>query len=267
MLKKGLIVGAGVLLLGLLFFGTSLSSYVGTSVRMVRESVKDSVPLGLELERAKDLIKQLDPEIRRHEHQIAKEEVAVEMLRDSVETREADLAKAERQIKRLASDLESGDSYYVYDDRSFTAGQVESDLSNRFEKFKTAETTTMNKRKTLNARTERLESAREKLIEMRNAKSQLELEVAELESRLEALELAQVGSEFKIDNSALSRTRETIREIKTRIEVEERVIGADAKITGEIPLEEDEASSENVLDEVTNYFGGERAEASVAIGN
>ena len=255
MLKKGLIVGAGALLLGLLFFGTSLVSYVTTGVGMVRESVQGSVPLDFELERAKQLIKQLEPEIRSHERQIAREEVEVKALQQGVEAREADLATAERHIKRLAGDLEKGDSYYVYDSKSFTSAQVESDLANRFEKFKKAEAVTVNKRKILNARTERLENTRAKLIEMRNAKSQLELEVAELESRLEALKLAQIGNETNIDDTSLSNTRKMINEIKTRIEVEEQVANQDANITGEIPLDEDEAASTDLLDDVTNYFG------------
>lgn len=268
MLKKGLIVGAGALLLGLLFFGTSLSSYVSTSVGMVRDSVQGSVPIEFELKRAKDLIQRIEPEIRNHERLIAREEVEVKGLQTKVEDREADLATAERHIKRLANDLEKGDSYYVYNDKSYTSNQVESDLAARFEKFKKAEAVTQTERKILNARSERLENARAKLIEMRNAKSQLELEVAELESRLEAVKLAQVGTEYSVDDSSVSATRQMINDIKTRIEIEEQVVNADSKITGEIDLDEDEAASTNLLEEVTNHFGSENGEvAEIAIGN
>jgi len=63
MLKKALFVGGGLAILAVLFFGRDAVSYVSTSVAKLHESVKDSVPVEFEIERARKMIKDLVPEI------------------------------------------------------------------------------------------------------------------------------------------------------------------------------------------------------------
>jgi len=50
----------------------------------------------------------------------------------------------------------------------------------------------------------------------------------------------------------LSRTRQLLDEIATRIDVEEETVAVDTQYFGEIELEE--PSSENLLDEISGYF-------------
>ncbi len=78
--------------------------------------------------------------------------------------------------------------------------------------------------------------------------------------------MAQTSTQLNLDDSQLSRTRELLDEIATRIDVEEETMNVDMEYFGEIDL--DEPSDENLLDEITSYF--ERApephsEAFVAI--
>jgi hypothetical protein len=87
------------------------------------------------------------------------------------------------------------------------------------------------------------------------AKRQLEVEVENLEARAKMLEVAQTTSEFNFDDSQLSRTRELINDINTRLEVGEKLINQDVQLHDRIPLDDEEAaSSEDVLDAVTKYF-------------
>ncbi len=69
MLKKGLVAGGGLALLLGLFLGRDVFSYVKTSFGWVKDSVKDSVPVQFELERARKMIQDLDPEISQHKRQ------------------------------------------------------------------------------------------------------------------------------------------------------------------------------------------------------
>ena len=83
MVKKGILIGMGVLVFLGLLFGRDGLSHLKTSVGWVRQSVHDSVPVEFEISRARQMIKDLDPEIHRNMHLIAKEEVEVKHLRNN----------------------------------------------------------------------------------------------------------------------------------------------------------------------------------------
>ena len=263
MLKKTLWVGAGaVLLLGLLF-GRDAFSIVKTSVGRVQTAVSDNVPLEFQLDRAKQMIKDLDKPIHSSTLLIAREEVEVSKLERQISKSQSDLAKAKNDMLRLTGDLERGDSSYVYAGRAYTEKQVKDDLSNRFARFKTTEGTTEKLEQILAARQRGLTAAREKLTAMENARRQLEVDVANLQARQKMVEVAQASSEINIDDSQLARTKDLIGEISSRLDVAEKMVNTDTQLYGEISLE-DAAQDEEITTKVTNYFGGEKKEASTA---
>src|SRR5262245_7106545 len=121
MVKKGIVVGAAALVLVGLLFGKEGFSHVKTSLGWVRQSVRDSVPVEFEISRARQMIKDLDPEIHRNMHLIAKEEVEVKHLRDHLADAEKNLVKNRSDIERLTRDLKGGDRHFVYCGKSYTA--------------------------------------------------------------------------------------------------------------------------------------------------
>ena len=80
MLKKTLFVGAAMTLLLGLCFGRNALSYVKTSVHKVSDTVKNSVPVSYEIDHARQMIKDLGPEILRNMTLIAREEIEVKRL-------------------------------------------------------------------------------------------------------------------------------------------------------------------------------------------
>ena len=252
MVKKSLVVGGVIVLLLGLFFGRDAISYTKTSLGWVRQSVKDAFPVEFELKRARDMITGLTPEIRHNMHVIATEEVEVNGLRDQLTAGEKQLAKNKADIERLTTDLKKGDSHFVYCGKNYTSKQVETDLSNRFEQFKVKEATVAKLRQILAARESGLTAGREKLKAMQAAKTQLELDVANLEARLEMVQVAQTSSNFNFDDSRLSRTKELVKDIGTRIDVAEKLVNAEVTPAGQINL--DEQTSTNITEQVTNYF-------------
>ena len=95
---------------------------------------------------------------------------------------------------------------------------------------------------------------------MLGAKRQLEVEVENLQARLGALRVAQTSSQLNLDDSQLSRTRELLDEIATRIDVEEETMHVDAEYFGEIDL--DQPSEEDLLNDITSYFDGSQQEST-----
>lgn len=264
MVKKGILVGVGVLVLLGLLFGREGASYVKTAVSRVQSGVRDAVPVEFEIGRARQMIKDLDPEIHKNMHLIAREEVDVKNLSEQLATAEAQIAKNRSDIEKLTADLKRGESTFVYAGKSYSQEQVENDLARRFEQYKVKEATLGKLRQVLAARERGLTAGREKLKAMQAAKGQLEVDVANLEARLEMVKVAQSTSEFNFDDSRLSRTKDLVKDIGARIDVAEKLVNAETTYPGEINLDEEPAT--DILDQVTKYFeASEKADATVAV--
>jgi hypothetical protein len=265
MVKKGIFLATAVAVLIGLVFGREGFSHVKTSLGWVRQSVRESVPVEFEISRARQMIKDLIPEIHRNMHLIAKEEVDVKHLRDQLSDAERQLAKNRSDIERLTSDLKDGNKHFVYCGKSYTSKQVENDLSRRFEQYKVKEATLNKLTQVLSARERGLDAGREKLNAMQAAKSQLEVDTANLDARLEMVKVAQSTSEFNFDDSRLSRTRDLIKDIGCRIDVAEKLVHAETTAPGQIALD-DESAHGSITEQVLAYFESSRqAEASVAV--
>lgn len=253
MVKKTVFIAAGLTLLLGLLFGRDAVSYVSTSVSQLSQSVRDSVPIEFEIKRARDMIKDITPEIRRSMHLIAKEEVAVENLAKQIGGLEQKLAKDESSVLKLKADLQSNEGYFYYASTRYTRDQVQADLARRFEEFKTNDATLGSLKKVLNAREQSLESARQKLEGMMAAKQQLEVDVENLEARMKMVEVAQATADFQFDDSHLARTKKALSEIGTRIDVAERMVNTNSNFKFEIPVDQVE-DNKSVVEEVTQYF-------------
>ena len=126
------------------------------------------------------------------------------------------------------------------------------DLANRFERYQTNDATLESLREIHQARTRSLEAARRKLQGMLASKRQLEVDVENLEARLKMVEVAQTASEINVDDSRLGRAKELITDLRTRLDVAERIVNAEGHYRGEILM--DDPRAENIVDHVTEYF-------------
>lgn len=259
MVKKGLIVGAGVLLLALLFAAPFTRSHIMTWWEDGKQFVNDLESTRNQIKRAKVMIKDLSPEITRCEHVVAKVEYEVDQLREDVGEVGQDLEHRHADIMKLKGHLDNGGGTFFVGTRSYSEQRVKEDLELRFAKYKSREATRDNMEQILVAREKGLQAARKKLEEMRAAKSQLEIEVANLESRLALIEVKQTASDINIDDSALANTKELVQSIKTRIEVADKMLNADTEIQDLIPLESEDQEESNISDEIAKYFGDKGA--------
>ncbi|GAA4432624.1 hypothetical protein [Bremerella cremea] len=253
MVRKLACTSAGAALLVGLLFGTDAFSYISTSASRLKDSVKNNVPVEFELDRARKMITDLTPEIRRNMHLIAKEEVEVERLEGRLNDMEEKLASSKTDIVRLKNDLDSGSTHFTYAGHSYSRNAVQTDLVGRFERFKTQDATRVKLESILRARQQGLDAARAKLDGMLTARRQLEVDVENLEARQKMVEVAQTSSKFAFDDSHLSKTKRLIDEIRTRIDVAERMVDVDGEMAGEIQL--DEQVDADISQEVASYFG------------
>jgi chromosome segregation ATPase len=256
MLRKMLVAIGTVTALSALSVLTPLGSYARCATTWLTQSANDAVPLEWEIKRARQMIGDLQPEIANNAKQIAREKIELARLqRQAKECGEA-LDKTQSDIERLSSDLKSGDAKYSYAGQTYTSAQVRDDLANRFSRFKTRRQTYEKLQQMVAAREASLHSAGQRMDTMLAAKSQLEVEIENLQARVGSLRLAQTASPLNLDDSHLSNTRELLDDIAARIDVEEEVATANTYRAGEINL--DEPDSEDLLDAISAYLNSSR---------
>jgi chromosome segregation ATPase len=265
MIKKLIVTSAAVALAGAFFFGRDVVSYARTGAKCVKRTVRDSVPVHFEFQRAKNMVEHLDPEIRRNMHMIAKEEVDIDRLQAQIAKLDQAVQHDRTQLTRLSGDLQEGEVYLVYSGRRYSPEQVKADMALRLKRVKTNDTTLHSLQKVLTARQSRLESARAKLEQTLALKRQAMVEIENLMSRQKMVEVAETANQLAIsfDESSVSRLRDLLDELSTRIEVSERMVDASEDYRDEIPIETDEQV--DVMQEVASYLNqGQPEIASVA---
>ena len=132
---------------------------------------------------------------------------------------------------------------------------MKTDLANRFERFKTSEATLTSLRGMNSARQKSLDAARQKLEGMLAAKRQLEVDVENLEARNKMVEVAQTTSNYQFDDSQLGRVKELVTDLRTRLQVAEKMVNADSSLHDEIPL--DQPTPANIVEQVGQYFSAD----------
>ncbi len=253
MIKRVLFGTIGLVVLAGFLFGRDAVSYLSTSVGRIKDSVKQAVPVSFEIDRARKMVKDLVPDIQKNMHVIAQEEVEVDRLDHQIADCRQKLEKDKKDLLRLKGDAESAQESFNYGGRIYTVAQVKVDLANRFERFKTADQTVNSLQEIYKARQKSLEASRQKLEGMLAAKRQLEVDIENLEARQKMVEVAQTTANYQFDDSQLGQVKELVSDLRTRLQVAEKMVTAESSLHDEIPL--DAPTPANIVDQVTDYFG------------
>jgi hypothetical protein len=252
MIKKAILLVVGIGVTTGILFGRNAASYVSTTYHRLTSSVEEAVPVDFQIDRAKQMVSDLDPEIRRSMHVIAKEEVALEQLNQQLNSNQSKTDKDKQEILRLQTDLGQNKGTYRYASHTYTTDEVKQDLSRRFNRFKVADDTLNSMKQMRDAREKNLDAARQKLSAMINARRKLEVDVQNLEAKRKLVEVAQASSEYVFDDSQLARAKELINDIRTRLDVAAKLANADVNVQSEIVL--DDSAPADITDQVTQYF-------------
>ena len=239
-------------------FGRDAVSYVTTSAGWVKDSVKDAVPVEFEIERARNMLTSLEPEIRQNMQAIAKEEVEVERLERQITKLSQRQHRERSELVRLKDDVNEDRNVYYYAGRRYSREQVKIDLASRLSRAKTNDATLASLDKVMSHRSRGLNAARQKLEQMLSAKRQLVEDIQSLEAQLKMVNVAKTACDFQFDDSRLARTKELVNDIRTRLEVAERMMDVEVNLHDQIPL--DVEVDEDIVDQVAKYFGEYTAE-------
>ena len=231
MVKKGVVATA--LTAGALYvaFGTHAPSYVRTAFHQARHSVKGSVPIQFEIERARDEIAALAPAIDNNKEELARGEVDVEHLERQIAEIRGNLAVEKKRMLSLREGISEGD-LKLTGRVNFTADEVKTELAHRLDHYRTVSRSLEDMETTLKARQRAVLAARQKLTEMANQKRSLALKLESIQARLQAIEATQEKNEFNFDDSSLARAKQTVSDLERRLEVKARVAEMDGHFSG-----------------------------------
>jgi chromosome segregation ATPase len=253
MVKRGIVgavAGAGLLAL---LFGTAAPSYVRTAFHKVRHTAHDNVPIQFEIERARQQVAELEPELHRNIEAIARAEVEIETLQKEIETTQANLQKEAKEIVALRGYLASGDTRLT-NSVAYTDGEIKGELARRLDRYRTIKDIQAEKDQTLNLRKKALVAAREQNAKMRDAKRALTTQIEGIETRLRQIEATQAANEFNFDDSQLARAKKTVAELGKRVEVLARVAEQEGRLSDQgVTVIVD--PSRDVVGEVDAEFG------------
>ena len=257
MLRKLIFGGFATLAASVMLFGDDAFSYLTTGANEVRAAVKNEVPLEFQIKRARDLVDDLVPEVRKSLHVVAQEQVEVEKLEQAIERRQHSLTEKQAAIRTMRDDLDTDSEHFVYAGANYSRDEVTRDLARRFERFQISDETLKRDQSRLEAKRKALASHRQQLEGMLDARKDLEVEIERLEARLRSVRAAETVTQVAIDDSGLSRARQLIEELNGELDVRERLIeeeGAMLTTDGEIPVEVD-AVPVDLTSRIDAYFG------------
>jgi hypothetical protein len=253
-IKRGLIATGGALLLGALVFGVDLMSYLKSGRNTMRSAVKDAVPTEFELQRAKDLVEDIIPEMQANVRLIATEEVEIAQLRQDIAQSGKNIVAEREQISRLTNLLADERAVYNVGGHDYPRQEVRQNLSRRFERFKEAEVVLSGKERLMTTREGSLRGATLMLERTRGQKALLEDKIAGLEAQHRLVQAAAVGSKLQVDGTKLAQAEKLITQIKKRLDVSERVLAHESAFTDPMPV--DTTTDAEFVAEIREHLSG-----------
>jgi len=255
------LVVAGLFLLN----WVGLGSYTSTAWQKIKGNAKKQVPLEFEIERVRNQVSQLIPDMKKNLTVVAEEIVAVENLKEEIADIRTRLMGEQKKMQAMAKDLESGNKFVVYDGKQYSADRVREKLSRDFNSFKRCKAELESKEKLLEAKERALDAARQQLATIRIQKGELEVLIAQLEAELKTVRLAQSQSKYTFDDSKLAQAKATLADIKNRLNAEKNLVELEGQFANDnIPVEKRERSAKDLAKEVNTYFDNNGEEANAA---
>lgn len=256
MCKKISLGVLGLALVAAFVFGGNLLPYGRTAIQNMQDAANDRVPVEFQIDAAKNQLKAIGPEIQRMVHQIAKEKVQIKRIAADIERQEDMLEESYGKMMTLRGHLDSSDEYYVAtNSQKYSRSRVEEDLRHRLTLHQTAEATKNKQAEILRIRRESLEAAMVQLDQAKAQQRELEVQIENLTARNRMNEVIASASEFNIDDSQISKTREMLDAIDAKISAQEEVMNIAPKyFGGQIPVGEEFESNSNVAEDFDAYF-------------
>lgn len=254
---------------GFLFLGTDFPSYVGTVASSVRESVAGQIPIDIELKRAENLIRQIDPQIETCKLDLARAEVDLSNLQEQVVRLDKVVNAQEKELKvgaRLLGNDGSADGHVQLASDFSARRRVSASLERTKDSYVNNAAILKTKRTLIERQTRAVEAAKQRLDAVRTERVALEDQVQSLKTQQMQIEAMTAHSKTcNLDSTALSQAKDVISTVKKRLDVAQRML--ENEIAFQADPVEVAVDERNVLKEIHELFAanGETAAASLEV--
>ena len=259
-IKWGVLAVGGLAIVGAVVLGTDACSYIRSSAKQLRASVKDNIPLEFELRRARDLLDEVLPEMQANVRLIAQQEVEIAVGKEEIAIAQKNLDDERVRVARLRDHLGTQHTSYTFSGVNYSRDELKTELSRRFERFKEAEMTLSGKRRLLENRQKSLIAAERQLEQTRARKLALEAQVETLASQYRLVQASGATKDVRINETKLAKAEKLIGEIRKQLDVAERVMAREAKFTSPIPL--DVVNEKDLVAAVDEHLGNGKVRES-----
>ncbi|MGA2502061.1 MAG: hypothetical protein ABSH20_30325, partial [Tepidisphaeraceae bacterium] len=167
------------------------------------------------------------------------------------------LSDEQARVATLRDSLATSQASFYMGGISYSREQVKDELARRFDRYKEAEVVLAGKRRLLENREKALAASMQLVERARSQKALLESQIESLQGQFRLVQAASVGSKVGVDNSKLAQTEKLIGQIKTQLDVAERVLAHEARFTE--PMRIDVINEQQLLTTVDEHFDAEKA--------
>jgi len=230
---------------------------VHTFWKRTTAQIERNISPEFELERIKDQIAKLTPDMYKNISKIAEEMVEVKTLENRVGTLQAKLTDAKGELKVVSDAIEHGNKLV-----SMPSGREIKPTANlvkdKLRTCKNIERELATSQKILDAKQGGLDSARQQLAEMKRQREELMVMAADFEAELKTLQLEQTRAKIKLDDTRLGEIKQAFESLRARIEVERTKADVTTRFFNDAQpvTPEKKADAKDTLDEARSYLNG-----------
>jgi len=249
-------VAAGLLVAGLLF--PKVGSHLSVAWHRMGAHFEKAVSPEWEIDRLKNELAKIDGDITKSFGPVADQAVEVQRLQKEIKDQRARLDEQKKAILTMKEDLEKGNRTIVYGGNEYSAETIRTKLSHDFETYKVGEKGLQTKEEQLKLKQAALETARQRLDEMKSTKQPLEVEVARLETELQTVRMEQAKADTKasFDDTRLGQTKQDVQSLSDRIASMREELKLQAAYQGPKDVDVNQkVKSKDVVKDVDEYFG------------
>jgi hypothetical protein len=260
--KFGVLSLAAAAVVGGVVFGSDMVSYVRSSCHWASHTVSDNIPLDFQIRRARDLLAETEPEMRKNVRLMAEEEVDIAGLKDGIVQAAQSLDEEKGRLAKLRDKLSTSETSFTFGEFSYSREQLAQELARRFEFYQEAETALLQKRQLLISRQKALAAAAQAMEVARAQRSTLEAEIGALEGRYRLVQATSGGGDMRLDNSSLARADQVVGEVRRQLDISEHVLAREAKFIQ--PMAIDTVNEKDLLKKVADHLSGKDVHATAA---
>jgi hypothetical protein len=245
-----------IVVAGLFVFGDDVNRWFSQQKQNFRTAFREKMPIDVEIERAREMATSLMPDLRRNHEAIVREQIDTEELRREIQVDREFLLSQREELLRMRSQISSATQTTSAPSHAESAQDSRETLRRAFEAFQSSEDVLRAREQVLRFREDALTRAETVQNGMLKKKEELELQVVELESRLQLIRKEGIDSQVTLDQEKLGRCEELLSHLRKRLTIAERISSFDetAGATGAIQRGSETEEHITLEEEIDRYF-------------